>query len=66
MDEIQAKINRCVIKMTPNKCKRCGKEARLAYFGLNYGHVECPECGIRTEDDQMDKAISSWNRWHGA
>lgn len=48
--------------MTPNRCKRCGKEAHLVYVGLNYGYVECLECGIRTEDDQMDNAISSWNR----
>ena len=66
MDEIQAKINNCVIKMIPNKCKRCGKDAHIVYLGLNFGYVECLECGIRTEDDQMDKAISSWNRRNGA
>ena len=45
----------------PDPCPRCKEKAHLVYLGLNYGYVECVPCSIRTEDAQMDKAISAWN-----
>lgn len=45
----------------PEPCLKCKGKAHIVYLGLNYGYVKCDNCGIRTQELQIDEAIASWN-----